>query len=93
METPSLRLPTVNVGHRQDGRERAANILDAAPNEQAILGAARRALDPAFRRSLEGLVNPYGDGHASKRIVGILAEVPLGEKLLRKKPVAISAER
>src|SRR5271165_640782 len=30
METPSFALPTVNVGMRQQGRERARNILDAA---------------------------------------------------------------
>lgn len=84
MEAPSLALPTVNVGFRQHGRERAANIIDAEPDADAILAAVERALAPEFRGSLEGMVNPYGDGHASERIVEVLASVPLGEKLLRK---------
>ena len=37
METPSFALPTVNVGIRQQGRERARNILDAAPEKLDIL--------------------------------------------------------
>ena len=37
METPSFALPTVNVGMRQQGRERARNILDAAPDKTDIL--------------------------------------------------------
>jgi len=64
METPTLRIPTVNVGSRQQGRERARNIIDAAAETGAILAAAAQALDPAFRASLEGMESPYGDGHA-----------------------------
>jgi UDP-N-acetylglucosamine 2-epimerase (non-hydrolysing)/GDP/UDP-N,N'-diacetylbacillosamine 2-epimerase (hydrolysing) len=87
MESPSLELPAVNVGLRQHGRERARNVIDAPPERAAILTAVRRALDPGFRRSLAGLENPYGDGHAAGRLVRVLAEVPLGERLLRKAPV------
>lgn len=89
METPSLKLPAVNVGVRQAGRERARNVLDADANAESILAQARRALDPAFRASLEGMTNPYGDGHAAERIAELLAEVPLGEKLLVKRAVPL----
>jgi UDP-hydrolysing UDP-N-acetyl-D-glucosamine 2-epimerase len=85
METPSIPLPSVNVGLRQHGRERARSVVDAAAETGAILRALERALDPAFRESLVGLENPYGDGRAARRIVEVLAEVPLGEELLRKK--------
>jgi UDP-N-acetylglucosamine 2-epimerase (non-hydrolysing)/GDP/UDP-N,N'-diacetylbacillosamine 2-epimerase (hydrolysing) len=89
METPALGLPTVNVGLRQEGRERARNVLDAAPRSEAILEAVRRALDPAFRASLAGLVNPYGDGRAAERIVRVLVETPVGERLLRKRAIPL----
>jgi len=89
METATLGIPAVDVGLRQRGRERARNVLDAAPERDAILAAVARALDPAFRASLEGLENPYGDGHASERIVRLLAEAPLGEALLHKKAVPL----
>ena len=84
METPSLGLPTVNVGRRQEGRERARNVIDAAPQAQAILDAATGALEPAFRAGLAGLESPYGDGRAAERIADILCRVPLGEELLVK---------
>lgn len=89
METPSLKLPAVNVGIRQAGRERARNVLDAEPNAESILAEVRRALAPAFRASLEGLTNPYGDGHSAERIAELLAEVPLGEKLFVKRAVPL----
>jgi len=85
METPSFALPTVNVGRRQQGRERARNILDAAPDSASILDAVRRAKSPEFQNSLAGMTNPYGDGHASETIVEVLTSAPLGVKLLMKR--------
>jgi len=91
METPSLALPAVNVGLRQEGRERACNILDTGPERGAILRALGRALDPAFPDSFAGMTNPYGDGQAAQRIVGVLSTVSLGEGLLRKGPAPARA--
>jgi UDP-hydrolysing UDP-N-acetyl-D-glucosamine 2-epimerase len=85
METPSLLLPTVNVGLRQRGRERARNIIDAAPDTYAILDALRTAKNEAFRESLRGMTNPYGDGFASEKIVQVLTTVSLSQALLMKR--------
>ena len=89
METPSLAIPTVNIGLRQQGRERARNIVDADAQADAILDASRRALAPAFRESLAGMESPYGDGHAGERIADILSSVPIGEALLYKRAMAL----
>ncbi len=91
METPSLALPTVNVGLRQQGRERARNIIDAAPNAHAILEALRTANSSAFRESLRGMTNPYGDGVASEKIVQVLTTVPLSQELLIKRHASLPA--
>jgi UDP-hydrolysing UDP-N-acetyl-D-glucosamine 2-epimerase len=85
IEAPSFALPVVNVGDRQRGRLRAANVIDVAPEREAIADGIRRALDPAFRAGLRGLVNPYGDGHAAPRIARVLREVELGPRLTRKR--------
>jgi UDP-hydrolysing UDP-N-acetyl-D-glucosamine 2-epimerase len=85
IEAPTFGLPVVNVGDRQRGRLRAANVLDTGHDREAIAEAIRQALDPAFRRRLAGLVNPYGDGHAAPRIARILREVELGPRLVRKR--------
>lgn len=81
MESPSLALPCVNVGIRQRGRERAANIIDAAAEPDAIVAALARADSDAFRQGLEGMRNPYGEGTAAKLIARVLRETPLDERL------------
>jgi len=85
METAAFALPTINVGFRQQGRERARNVVDADANEASILRAVEIARSDAFRQSLQGMTNPYGDGHASEKIVEVLNTVPLKEDLLVKR--------
>jgi UDP-N-acetylglucosamine 2-epimerase (non-hydrolysing)/GDP/UDP-N,N'-diacetylbacillosamine 2-epimerase (hydrolysing) len=84
MEAASFALPVVNIGLRQHGRERAHNILDVEPNTRSILEKVATAHSPAFRESLQGMINPYGDGHAAERIVRVLTTTPL-QGLLRKR--------
>jgi UDP-hydrolysing UDP-N-acetyl-D-glucosamine 2-epimerase len=85
METPSLALPVVNIGLRQQGRERAKNIVDAAPQAADILAAVDIARSGAFRASLVGMTNPYGEGRAAEKIVEVLTTVPLTQDLLMKR--------
>ena len=85
LEAASFALPVVNIGDRQLGRLHAENVLDCSDDRQAVLAALRKAVDPAFRASLRGLVNPYGDGSAAPRIVRVLREVELGPRLLIKR--------
>lgn len=84
METPSFCLPVVNIGLRQQGREQACNVVNADPDPKRILEAIHRARSAEFRRSLEGMINPYGEGDASARIVEVLTSVALSPQLLRK---------
>ncbi len=92
METASFALPTVNVGMRQKGRERAANVLDAEADTTSILARIDEARSTAFRASLAGMTNPYGDGHAAERIVEVLTTAPLGAGLLIKRTMPIPDE-
>jgi UDP-hydrolysing UDP-N-acetyl-D-glucosamine 2-epimerase len=85
IEAPSFALPVVNIGDRQRGRLRAANVIDVGHGRAEIAAGIARALDPAFRRGLAGLANPYGDGQAVPRIVRVLRELDLGPRLLRKR--------
>jgi len=91
MEAASLALPVVNVGMRQQGRERARNIIDVPAEETAILTALRRAMSPEFKGSLAGMTNPYGTGTAAQTLAKVLAEVPL-DGLLIKKPTPLLGE-
>jgi UDP-N-acetylglucosamine 2-epimerase (non-hydrolysing)/GDP/UDP-N,N'-diacetylbacillosamine 2-epimerase (hydrolysing) len=85
MESASFSLPTVNVGMRQHGRERARNVLDADAHPGTILEAVSTARSSEFRESLRGLVNPYGEGFASETIVRVLTTIPLSQELLMKR--------
>jgi len=91
METASFALPTINVGIRQQGRERARNVIDAPAETSAILRAITQALRPEFRKSLRGMVNPYGDGSAAATITRVLTTVPL-DGLLIKQPTPLHEE-
>jgi UDP-N-acetylglucosamine 2-epimerase (non-hydrolysing)/GDP/UDP-N,N'-diacetylbacillosamine 2-epimerase (hydrolysing) len=93
MESASFSLPTVNVGFRQQGREQPGNVIDAPPDYNSILKAIQSARREDFRRSLDGMTNPYGEGHAAAKIVQVLTEVPLSQELLIKRhPDAGSAK-
>jgi UDP-hydrolysing UDP-N-acetyl-D-glucosamine 2-epimerase len=92
MESASFALPTVNVGMRQQGRERATNVLDAEPIAESIVQQVEKATSPMFRASLAGMTNPYGNGHAAERIVEVLTTLPSRERLLLKlDPGALSS--
>lgn len=77
-EAPSFGLPTVNIGSRQQYRERGANVIDVSNEYGAILRAIRRALtDKAFRARLKRAKNPYDNGDTAKKVVDILANIKL----------------
>ncbi len=84
IEAAAFALPVVNVGDRQKGRDRGANVLDAGPDPAAVRQALTRALDPAFRSSLTGMANPYGDGRAGPRIAARLASEAIDDRLRQK---------
>ena len=85
IEAPSFKLPAVNIGTRQRGRIKAANVIDVGYRRDEIRQGIAKALAPAFRDSLHNLVNPYGTGDASEKIVERLKTVPLSERILCKR--------
>ena len=87
METPSLKLPTINIGIRQRGREQAVNIIDVEANAQKITLAIEKALSPSFRQSMHNLINPYGQGDAADIIAKVLHQLEINDQLRFKKNV------
>jgi UDP-hydrolysing UDP-N-acetyl-D-glucosamine 2-epimerase len=85
VEAPTFKLPVVNIGNRQKGRSRGANVIDAGYEPAAIGNAIRAALTPAFRESLRNLVNPYGTGNAAAIVVEELRAVRLNTRLTQKR--------
>lgn len=84
IEAPSFGIGTVNIGDRQEGRVKAASVIDCAPRRQDIASAIRQLYTADFQKKLRGVVNPYGAGGASRKIAGILRSTSLAP-LLKKR--------
>jgi UDP-hydrolysing UDP-N-acetyl-D-glucosamine 2-epimerase len=61
--------PAVNIGPRQDGRDRGSNVVDVDYDRAAIVDAIRTQMANG-RYEMEPI---YGDGHAGERIADVLA--------------------
>lgn len=85
MEAASFAVPAVDIGMRQRGRERGRNVLHAEATAEAIQQQIEEALQPAFRASLRGMPNIYGDGTAGKRIADIIGSLHIGSEFLVKR--------
>lgn len=69
-ESAFLGIPVVNIGSRQQGRERGPNVLDVDHHRQQIIAAVEQQL----RHGRYGSSPLYGDGEAGERIARQLAE-------------------
>ena len=86
IEAPSFGLPVVNIGSRQEGRQRAENVIDVDYDKEQIKAAIKKALyDEDFKREVKNCKNPYGDGKAGVRIADILSKIKVDKKLLQKR--------
>jgi len=63
--------PVVNIGSRQEARERGCNVIDSPPEFTAI---AMKIQEQVTRGSYESQ-DIYGDGYSGKRIADTLAEL------------------
>ena len=72
-ESAYLGTPSVNIGTRQNGRQRGRNVIDVGYDAAQIVDAVRRQLKA-------GAYEPdslYGDGYAAEKIVQVLKTAPL----------------
>lgn len=79
-EAPSFKKPTVNIGDRQKGRLQAASVVNCGPKSSEIT----QAIASALALDCSAVVNPYGDGNSSSRILAALKTVVNPRLLLKK---------
>ena len=84
VEAPPLRVPTVNIGPRQNGRLKADSIVDCEETTEATVAAIKRVLAPEFQQALSGTRSLYGDSDACVRIKEILATAELPVTLSKR---------
>lgn len=80
IEAGTFGLPVVNIGSRQNGRERSGNVHDVPAERSAI----SQVLTEVIKTGKSPVKNVYGDGQTGKRIVDLLTKLPLTADLLRK---------
>lgn len=86
LEAPTFKIPAVNIGRRQSMRFRGINVIDVPFDEVQIVSAIEKAMSKEFHEYLQKeCVNPYGDGHSSERILGLLMNTKIDQKLLVKR--------
>lgn len=77
LEVPSFRKGTINIGDRQRGRLQAASVINCEPEREKIQVALEQLYSVDFQAGLKLVVNPYGEGGASKEVVKIIGQVTL----------------
>lgn len=80
IETATLGIPVVNVGDRQQGRERNENVIDVPFSDSLINDAITNGLSLGRKE----WNNVYGDGAAGKQIVQLIKSLSLDKALLKK---------
>ena len=83
IEVPSFKKGTINIGDRQRGRLQATSVINCDPNRDSIAAALDQLYTNEFQTSLSYVVNPYGEGGASKKVVDTLKKYAF--KLIAKK--------
>lgn len=81
IEAAAIRLPVVDIGLRQRGRERCENVthIDHVTSESLVRAMAQSRSTPASYQ------HPYGDGGTSERIAHLLVAInPRDALMLRK---------
>jgi GDP/UDP-N,N'-diacetylbacillosamine 2-epimerase (hydrolysing) len=83
-EVPSFKKGTINIGDRQKGRLQSASVINSEPIEENISNAINRLYSEEFQVSLQSVINPYGTGNASSRILEILRSDSLDLQVKKK---------
>jgi len=67
-----LDVPTVNIGVRQKGRLSAKSVINCNTEKSSIVSAINIALKRSYKSLDENIVNPYGQGDASQKVISML---------------------
>ncbi|MDO8492838.1 MAG: UDP-N-acetylglucosamine 2-epimerase [bacterium] len=85
VESSSFGTPVINIGTRQMGRQRGANVIDVGYNKKEIERAIDKSLNnSAYLKRLKKIKNPWGDGKTGPRVAKILENIIISPRLLTK---------
>jgi len=73
LEVPSLGVPTLNIGSRQQGRVRASSVIDVKPTASDISAGLQEMVSPEFQESARIASNPIAGEQPSRAIIEVIA--------------------
>jgi UDP-N-acetylglucosamine 2-epimerase (non-hydrolysing)/GDP/UDP-N,N'-diacetylbacillosamine 2-epimerase (hydrolysing) len=79
VEVPTMKIPTVDIGIRQQGRIAAASVIHCEADTDSIHQAISYALSPAGKRLAFDSENPYAKSDTVQHIVDVLVNIPISE--------------
>ena len=85
VEAASLKIPSINIGTRQNGKLKPANVIDSDYSKKKIFRSIKKALNSKFKKEIKKLKNPYNSKISVSKVVDTLAKLKIDDKLLRKK--------
>jgi UDP-N-acetylglucosamine 2-epimerase (non-hydrolysing)/GDP/UDP-N,N'-diacetylbacillosamine 2-epimerase (hydrolysing) len=85
IEAPSFKLPVINIGNRQQGRERSENIIDIQPIKEEILDKINFVFNNKdFLNKIRRCKNKFGDGKAAQKMVKIFKDIKIDDRFIQK---------
>jgi GDP/UDP-N,N'-diacetylbacillosamine 2-epimerase (hydrolysing) len=84
-EGPYFKVPVINYGNRQKGRQRSTNIIDVSDKDSLKLAIHKALFDIEYRNELANTKSVYGIGDTSEKILNILENIKFTENLYLKK--------
>lgn len=84
IEAASFAIPVINIGSRQEGRERSANIIDISESAEQLDQALQHVLSDSFKQNLNSTDNVYSKKNTSMNIVNLFKQFSKSDALIQK---------
>jgi len=82
LEAPYYNIPTINIGNRQEGREKANTVIDCSTNRIEILKSIKSMNKKKLK--LNNIKNLYGLGNTAENVIKILSNKNLNLNIKKK---------
>lgn len=84
IEAPFLKIPTLNIGNRQEGRMMSESVICCKSEEKDILKGIEKIFTKKFQQKLKISKNLFGKGDTSKKILKILDDIKIDLSIKKK---------
>ena len=86
VESAPFHIPVINIGDRQEGREKPENVITVDYNKNDIIDAINKTLlDKDFIKKVKRSKNIYKGNNSTEKIIDVLIKYPLKKETFQKK--------